>query len=472
MSTHGSERDIVAELVRATHGPNVKFQDLSSQEQAKILRLRRKMILAEKAKTVKEQKSPRNVRPLTKNKKVMERKVESVGDFLFPVPDDWRINVPAPPPGNLPLQERPGFVKFVGRWLQKNGLTMDPAPKENGCLHVAGSRELKLEPYQLTVSWLLNPNTPIPRLLVSHPTGSGKTAEMWTVLNAFLRYVEEDDKFVFRDSPWHSNLKRAVIIVPNASLVENFLNAGLKDPGMLGTKLRQLCGKDKVLNSAARSFLTNKTPIAVLNYLVAGKRLPDHGKPPTTTGEPTGLQKNLWLGMERPAAAKSPRRRTKSPRVVKQTLSNFNFLDDALVLMDEFHNISNPIKFAYVGAENATKFLEILQRNFSALDQKSSVVAAFTASPVADDIVELSKMLDVLRGKSTSTSLRQLIESPKNATDIEMFWSRAGGYMSVYDVSNDSHKFPSLVDAREDAIFPKVVVVFGGEGQDWEEDDD
>lgn len=68
----------------------------------------------------------------------------------------------------------PGFNRFATEALRSTGVDK-PGANVGGLL-----------PHQVAVAVLLHPNSPIKRLLVDHPTGSGKTREMISVLDNFF----------------------------------------------------------------------------------------------------------------------------------------------------------------------------------------------------------------------------------------------------------------------------------------------
>ncbi|CAJ1415642.1 unnamed protein product, partial [Effrenium voratum] len=86
-------------------------------------------------------------------------------------PGNW---IGAPPLG------APGFNRFAARvmWNAGIGKKKEPAITQGGCP--------PLQPHQKAVAFLLHPQSPVSRLLVDHPTGSGKTREMIQVLDNYF----------------------------------------------------------------------------------------------------------------------------------------------------------------------------------------------------------------------------------------------------------------------------------------------
>ena len=75
-----------------------------------------------------------------------------------------------------------GFNDFATRAMAAAGVAAGP-------LRTALDRRAAcppLQPHQETVACLLHPQAPCSRLLVDHPTGSGKTREMINVLDNFF----------------------------------------------------------------------------------------------------------------------------------------------------------------------------------------------------------------------------------------------------------------------------------------------
>jgi len=89
-------------------------------------------------------------------------------------PGDWR---------GSPQVGCCGFNAFAAKAMRAAGIASRPA----GAMPEDATACPPLQPHQEVVKFLLHPQSPVSRLLVDHPTGSGKTREMISVLDNFFQ---------------------------------------------------------------------------------------------------------------------------------------------------------------------------------------------------------------------------------------------------------------------------------------------
>jgi len=82
-----------------------------------------------------------------------------------------------------PAVGSPGFNAFAAEVMVKASVASKPL---QGKLDLSAACP-PLQPHQEAATFLLHPASPISRLLIDHPTGSGKTREMIEVLNSFFQ---------------------------------------------------------------------------------------------------------------------------------------------------------------------------------------------------------------------------------------------------------------------------------------------
>ena len=130
---------------------------------------------------------------------------------------DW---TGAPSPGSN------GFNRFASR-VMWNAKVARPKNEPVASGARDSSRCPPLQPHQEAVAFLLHPQSPVTRLLVDHPTGSGKTREMIKVLDNYFLDSRPKVKGFFRyPSPkliWAEFLESCRNIVGNWGFAPHFL---------------------------------------------------------------------------------------------------------------------------------------------------------------------------------------------------------------------------------------------------------
>jgi len=288
-----------------------------------------------------------------------------------------------------------GFNNFATKVMRDAGVASRGLDRE---LDTAAACP-PLQPHQEVVQFMLHPQSPVTRLLVDHPTGSGKTREMISVLDNF--YHDSRPKVaIFPKEPvcrnfyleilrWPSNYRDffSCLRPQDASRV-----AGTRDwrerrahiwdiSDLPDEALRDLCtnmrdvlemkgwfhmGKMRRSRRDAfeRRFPTEKVmaaPLRALRYTSAG-----------------GQHTELRDGVPRSALLK-----------VAFDFEDKNVYSNKIVIMDEVHNL----------VRVQTQFGEQLARlrNFL-LTARGGLLAGFTGTPILSEPSEGKQLLDIVKG--------------------------------------------------------------------------
>jgi superfamily II DNA or RNA helicase len=315
-------------------------------------------------------------------------------------------------PTEWPDTDDPDFLNFVWNMLT-NGLslyrledyTMEPPPQRNQCLDVQSDRVV-LENYQALLPRLVNPSSPIKRLLYIASTGAGKTCIIHAIAAAFRTAGSED--------------QRVVVIVPGAPQANEIYKQALRCPGPLRTELvdnLQLSwDKPDDMTKIVRHI--NKH-MEILTYVQAGNRL-------------------------------------------KQHHSHFN---NRLILMDEVHNlVDSPVVERGHIMPTFQKVVASWRKSVVYLYQHlgripGATIVGFTATPTADRPEQLIMLLNTLTGRTIidpDTFETDYIEDGDLTTDMEKLdeLRRALiGHIAIYDNSNDTSRFPELSESDEEVEY-------------------
>jgi len=259
-----------------------------------------------------------------------------------------------------------------------------------------------LQPHQEVVQFLLHPQSPLSRLLVDHPTGSGKTREMISVLDNY--FSDPRPKVpIFPKEPVCRNFYGELIRWP--SRYRDFFSclrpqdaaraSGTKDwrerrqeawnsaLSLPDREFRELCAAIREVLELRGWFFMGKmrrsrrdaferrfpgeplpaAPLRALRYTSAGGRhseLGDNGLP---------ISSLLKVGFD---------------HVGKNAYSN------KIVIMDEVHNL----------VRSQTQYGEQLERLRTLLyEAKGTVLAGFTGTPILSEPWEGRQLLDIVKGK-------------------------------------------------------------------------
>eukprot|EP00930_Biecheleria_cincta_P023626 TRINITY_DN17040_c0_g1_i2.p1 TRINITY_DN17040_c0_g1~~TRINITY_DN17040_c0_g1_i2.p1 ORF type:complete len:1109 (+),score=221.83 TRINITY_DN17040_c0_g1_i2:50-3376(+) len=298
----------------------------------------------------------------------------------------------APAPGS------DGFNHFAARVMlnARVGQERAPSPDHIGCP--------PLQPHQETVAFLLHPQSPVSRLLVDHPTGSGKTREMIRVLDNYF-FDARPKVPIFPKEPVCRNFYVELLRWP--SRYRDFfaclrpqdaaLAAGVQDwrvrraelwdvSEMPSEALKEICANLRdVLEMKGWFFMGEMrrsrrdafesrfpeeaipgAPLRALRYTSAGGRhaeLRDDGLPVSAL---------LKVAFDRATAGG-------------------NAYSNKVVIMDEVHNL----------VRVQTQYGEQLERLRALLSgARGTVLAGFTGTPILNEAAEGRQLLDIIKGKS------------------------------------------------------------------------
>jgi hypothetical protein len=313
-------------------------------------------------------------------------------------------------PTEWPDTDDPEFLEFVWNMLTNNlplydleDFTMEPPPRSNQCTQIQSNR-VSLEHYQAVLPKLVNPSTPIKRLLYVASTGAGKTCIIHAIAAAYGMSEE----------------KKAVVIVPAAPQANEIYTQALRCPGPIRTELvdNQNLAWDNVEDKGKIIRFINKH-MEILTYVQAGNRL-------------------------------------------KQHRSHFN---NRLILMDEVHNlVDSPVvenghivpTFKKV-SPSWRKSVVYLYEHLGRIP--GATIVGFTATPTADRPEQLIMLLNALTGGTVlnpDTFERRFTEDGELTTDMDKLneLRRAFvGHIAIYDNSNDISRFPELSESDEEVEY-------------------
>eukprot|EP00931_Biecheleriopsis_adriatica_P029028 TRINITY_DN1728_c0_g1_i1.p1 TRINITY_DN1728_c0_g1~~TRINITY_DN1728_c0_g1_i1.p1 ORF type:complete len:1361 (-),score=330.68 TRINITY_DN1728_c0_g1_i1:38-4078(-) len=307
-----------------------------------------------------------------------------------PYRGDW---TDAPQPGFE------GFSSFAVDAMRKAGIASESLG--NQCEAAAGECP-PLQPHQESAIFLAHPQSPVTRLLVDHPTGSGKTREIIEILDNF--FDDPRPKIpIFPKDPvcrnfyaellrWPSKYRdyfcclmpeQAAVAaqVPDwrmrrtsfwtlAGLSEEVMRGLCKDlRDILEMKGAFFCGKirptfEERFKQRFPGELLPAAPLRALRYTSAGgahAKLRDDGNPVSSL---------FKIGFQSEGG---------------------NVYSNKVVVMDEAHNL---VRSQTQYQEQLSNLRELL---FSA---SGTVLAGFTGTPILGDVSEGRRLLDVIKGKS------------------------------------------------------------------------
>lgn len=322
---------------------------------------------------------------------------------------DFRRRVPIAYPGSdaWPDVEDDGFLDFVWKMLTNQlsdfhtrDLTMPAPVARNECAAPAKAGPIKLQNYQAVIPRLVNPTTPIKRMLYVASTGAGKTC----VIHALIEAAGLDTEY------------KPVVIVPSMGVWNEIYKQSTKCPGPFRRELvvKQGLAWDRSEDdrAAIRRFINKH--VQLMTYIMAGNLL------------------------------------KKSPSA----------FDNRLVLMDEAHNlVDTPVVdkqgHLFPTFEKVTpswrKSVEYLYRYLGRA--KNSTIVGFTATPITDRPEQLIMLLNCISGKqlvNPDTFYAEYVgEDDKLTTDpakLATLRHAFTGHIAVYDNSSDTSRFPTYTE--------------------------
>lgn len=291
-----------------------------------------------------------------------------------------------------------GFNRFAARvmWNAGIGKPKKKASAEGDCP--------SMQPHQEAVAFLLHPQSPISRLLVDHPTGSGKTREMIKVLDNY--YLDPRPK---------------VPIFPKEPVCRNFYVELLRWPSryrdffacLRPQDATRACGHDDWRSCRSQLWDLREIPGSELKELCSNLR--------------AVLEMKGWFYMGRMRRSRREAFRSRFPdeeapaaplRALRYTSAGGRHADlrpdgwpvsallkvafnrqrdggnaysNKVVIMDEVHNL----------VRSQTQYAEQLAKLRSLLSGASgTVLAGFTGTPILNKAMEGRQLLDIIKGAS------------------------------------------------------------------------
>jgi len=344
------------------------------------------------------------------------------------------------------------------------------------------------EPYQLVNPYLLSPGG-LDRMLIVHSTGSGKTIVIANIINVWFKHnvtkaieywksSEHSKKepttlkrFLDCDGEWRKwGIKKIIVIVPNEDIAQNTRDECVAIRGFISDVVTHLYTNSQE-SLIANFFGKNSIRTATRQLPVPSDRIKEITTPIfLTCGYVAAGNQMPWYtdddGVIRKHTADTMYTAGQGNRMSKTHDARFecenfcNPLDDSVVIMDEFHNACNDSAIA-TGAWRASipRLREGLVRAAHNVNGHGSVVVGLTATPVTENVDELRVAINILRGKDAHPIGTDWLTIDGNIT--ERAKRAMQGYVSVYDVVNDFHLFPSVEPSSSDPLFqqPRYVHV-------------
>lgn len=317
------------------------------------------------------------------------QEVEERGDDGYPV-NLWEEIAPETPPGHLGFNARATAVMrraSVGASRLQVELDVDAACPP-------------LQPHQESVSFLLHPKSPVSRLLVDHPTGSGKTREMIKVLDNYF-YDRRPKVPIFPKDPvcrnfytelmrWPSRYRDYFCCERPADAASASGQADWRprrfhfwDFGRLPEmEVRRLCSSIQDVLEMKHMFYLGQP---IRSYRTAFRR--QH------PGEPIPLSPLRALGYTSAGGAFSvidaKGRPASALMKIGYERGSGNVYTNKVVLMDEAHNL---VRAQTQYGQQLHRLRELL------LSARNMVLAGFTGTPILSEPTEGRHLLDIVKG--------------------------------------------------------------------------
>ena len=355
------------------------------------------------------------------------------------------------------------------------------------------------ENYQRVVGYLLSPENkfPVKRMLIVHPTGSGKTITIWEVLNA---YIKNNDKIVYnywkaasgifpidyssflktgvsrqkrsnqqirQDATTQQQvpvLRKLIVITPTSLIKEQVMDEAGKVRGYMSHLLSlQLSGKLKgqqlqsFLEGASTNFplfkLSNdltkdartivQKVVSFHTYVNAGNYMPFYEDTDDVYHRHASAKKGE---QEKLTDLSTAQRINSSPsellpeavRADDNLFSTYNPFNHSVVCMDEFHNLVNT-------KSTDAQWVTSLNRLLYTLKQATDcVIVGFTATPIVATSTDLLKTVELLSGEPIDERTFTVTdkEDPRFGELTSEGFRKTQGYISMYSIKSDFHLFP------------------------------
>jgi len=344
-------------------------------------------------------------------------------------------------------------------------------------------------------------------LLVVHPTGSGKTITIVGVLNVWIEnnfrlavqvckkegsHRPKSYDALWRKGKKHPDFKKIIVITPDAELVDNakrelistrgFVCRLLRQGGNERTTIKKMfdgepldpCKEELDFDSRAGRGTVNVSKLSHFisffpSYVTAGNICPFYvvdGDARSVGTDETGEEEDDDETIKRFESFKDATsvRRMRGNRMTNHAFTHsavktdpalfaeYNPFDNAVVLMDEFHNAVN----TSIIDSSRIAWRKSLPRLAEALRVcQNSVVVGLTATPIVESVQDLKRGVRILKGKFTGN----FIDADGNITP-EAF-RKMQGYVSFYDIEKDHHLFPTMAPKMKphDIFQPPCYVV-------------
>ncbi|CAJ1355828.1 unnamed protein product [Effrenium voratum] len=294
----------------------------------------------------------------------------------------WAADSPHLVPGGC------GFNARAARVMRRAGLGSEQA---GSC---------PLQPHQEVVRFLVHPKAPVQRLLVDHPTGSGKTREMISIL----------DNFFYDPRP-------KVVIFPKAAICRNFYLELLRWPSRYRDYFScerpqaaaQASGREHWHHARAEMWDLTRLPELEVRQLCQAARevLEMKGQSfrgqmrksfraefrARHPGEPMPFAPLRAISYASAGGSYAALRHGQPVSAVMKIAWRFseNALDHKILVLDEAHQL--------LGRGRYAAQLAGLRR---CLDAAHTVVVGFTGTLALDEPEEGRQLLDIVKGKAAS----------------------------------------------------------------------
>eukprot|EP00929_Paragymnodinium_shiwhaense_P096688 TRINITY_DN5837_c1_g2_i1.p1 TRINITY_DN5837_c1_g2~~TRINITY_DN5837_c1_g2_i1.p1 ORF type:complete len:2305 (-),score=805.31 TRINITY_DN5837_c1_g2_i1:211-7125(-) len=259
-----------------------------------------------------------------------------------------------------------------------------------------------LQPHQEAVGFLLHPKSPVSRLLVDHPTGSGKTREMIKVLDNYF-YDPRPKVPIFPKDPVCRNFYAELLRWPSRyrdyfcceKPADAAIASGRPDwkevrvymwdlSGLLESEVRRLVYSIREVLEMKGMFWMGKVR---RSYRVAfNKKNPGESMP----FAPLRALGYTSAGGSFSSISEANGRPMSSLMKIGYETGSGNVYCNKVVLMDEAHNL----------VRSQTQYEDQLNRLKSLLFRaKNLVLAGFTGTPILNEPSEGRQLLDVIKGE-------------------------------------------------------------------------